>query len=309
MTDKEIIKALECCLSGKEELCKECPLNGKCYGDIDYLLELVLDLINRQQQDISTLKTKCYCISNNRDRIKKRLEIVSRDLQEGSSRLTEAEREKFWKTSDDEIREFWLQLYNYTVPENVKQVIPANMLLKLGHITKSTIDFINRQQEQLEATIAGQETLQKALAEKDREVAELNSDLKLLKNDYDCLKTNFDETVEKNKRLRDKVVGLTAEKDRLIETFGECQEEATRALVEKDKGLFLLNNIAGFKVISEDGSKKEATTTDKTKSCLWCHDMRGNKNLGFTVSDKLAREIINNRFINFCPFCGRELRG
>ena len=52
MTDKEIIKALECCLSGKEELCKECPLNGKCYGDIDYLLELTLDLINRQQEQL-----------------------------------------------------------------------------------------------------------------------------------------------------------------------------------------------------------------------------------------------------------------
>lgn len=50
MTDKEIIKALKCCLSGKEELCKECPLNGKCYGDIDYLLEFALDLINRQQE-------------------------------------------------------------------------------------------------------------------------------------------------------------------------------------------------------------------------------------------------------------------
>ena len=52
MTDKEIIKALKCCLSGKEKLCKECPLNGKCYGDIDYLLELVLDLINRQQEQL-----------------------------------------------------------------------------------------------------------------------------------------------------------------------------------------------------------------------------------------------------------------
>ena len=131
MTDKEIIKALECCLSGKEELCKQCPLNGKCYGDIDYLLEFALDLINRQQ-------------------------------------------------------------------------------------------------EQLDAAANGQETLQKALAEKDREVAELNSDLKLLKNNHEHLKTNFDETVEKNKRLRDKVVGLTAEKEQLIKTFGECQERAVK---------------------------------------------------------------------------------
>ena len=131
MTDKEIIKALECCLSGKEELCKECPLNGKCFGDVDYLLELVLDLINRQQ-------------------------------------------------------------------------------------------------EQLEAAANGHETLQKALADKNKEVAELNSDLKLSKNNHEHLKTNFDETVEKNKRLRDKVVGLTAEKDQLIKTFSECQEEAVK---------------------------------------------------------------------------------
>lgn len=98
----------------------------------------------------------------------------------------------------------------------------------IENLMSYAFDIINRQQEQLEATIAGQKTLQKALAEKDREVAELNSDLKLLKNNYEHLKTNFDETVEKNKRLRDKVVGLTAEKDRLIETFGECQEEAVR---------------------------------------------------------------------------------
>ena len=97
------------------------------------------------------------------------------------------------------------------------------------------LELINRQQaeieeltERLNATIAGQETLQKALTEKDKEVAELNSDLKLLKNNHEHLKTNFDETVEKNKRLRDKVVGLTAEKDRLIETFGECQERAVK---------------------------------------------------------------------------------
>ena len=109
-------------------------------------------------------------------------------------------------------------------------------------VAKDALGLINRQQEQLEAAIAGQETLQKALAEKDREVAELNSDLKLLINDYDCLKRNFDKTIEKNKRLRDKVVGLTAEKEQLIKTFSECQTEAARALVEKDKEIERLKN-------------------------------------------------------------------
>lgn len=55
------------------------------------------------------------------------------------------------------------------------------------------LDLVNRQQEQLDAVIAGQETLQKALAEKDKEIEQ-----------------------------------LTAENDRLIETFGECQERAIK---------------------------------------------------------------------------------
>ena len=50
MTDKEIIKGLKCCLGGKEELCKECPFNGECYGDVEYLIAYALGLINRQQE-------------------------------------------------------------------------------------------------------------------------------------------------------------------------------------------------------------------------------------------------------------------
>ena len=52
MTDKEIIKGLKCCLGGKEELCKECPFNGECYGDVDYLIAYALGLINRQQEQL-----------------------------------------------------------------------------------------------------------------------------------------------------------------------------------------------------------------------------------------------------------------
>ena len=50
MTDKEIIKGLKCCLGGKEELCKECPFNEECYGDVEYLIAYALGLINRQQE-------------------------------------------------------------------------------------------------------------------------------------------------------------------------------------------------------------------------------------------------------------------
>lgn len=43
-------------------------------------------------------------------------------------------------------------------------------------IESYALDLINRQQEQLEAAVAGQETLQKALAEKDREIERLTAD-------------------------------------------------------------------------------------------------------------------------------------
>lgn len=83
------------------------------------------------------------------------------------------------------------------------------------------LDLINRQQEQLEAAIAGQETLQKALAEKDRE----------------------------NERI-------TAEKDQLIKTFGECQAEATKALVDKDKEIERLKNNVFCSVVIDEGKMR-----------------------------------------------------
>lgn len=53
MTDKEIIKALECCHSTKGG-CKDCPLNYRRSTDcVDYLEENALDLIRRQQAEIN----------------------------------------------------------------------------------------------------------------------------------------------------------------------------------------------------------------------------------------------------------------
>ena len=50
MTDNEIIKALECCLSGKDydTACMKCPIEPICESD-DILLKYALDLINRQK--------------------------------------------------------------------------------------------------------------------------------------------------------------------------------------------------------------------------------------------------------------------
>ena len=60
-------------------------------------------------------------------------------------------------------------------------------------LLEDSLDLINHKQELLEAAIAGQETLQKALAKKEREIER-----------------------------------LTAEKEQLIKFFGECQTEAVK---------------------------------------------------------------------------------
>ena len=60
-------------------------------------------------------------------------------------------------------------------------------------LLEDSLDLINHKQELLDAAIAGQETLQKALAEKEKEIER-----------------------------------LTAEKEQLIKIFGECQTEAVK---------------------------------------------------------------------------------
>ena len=157
-------------------------------------------------------------------------------------------------------------------------------------------EIINRQQEQLEAAANGQETLQKALAEKGRDVAELNSDLMLLKNNYNHLKTNFDETVEKNKRLRDKVVGLTAEKDQLIKTFGECQAEAAKEILKNEKEIERLNNnISAMAVTMRNCAK--ATRAEAIKEFAErlkreCLIARGYEILHEGTIDNLVKEMV-----------------
>ena len=57
MTDKEIIKALECCGNVVTSTCKGCPYhithNANC---VKALMHDALDLINRQQAEIEELK-------------------------------------------------------------------------------------------------------------------------------------------------------------------------------------------------------------------------------------------------------------
>lgn len=58
-TDAEIIKALECCISDKDDVCLECPLQNDCFANADgnsEVKELALDPINRLQADRDNYK-------------------------------------------------------------------------------------------------------------------------------------------------------------------------------------------------------------------------------------------------------------
>lgn len=58
MEDKEIIKALECCIS-EDRICEECLYEGESYGNLycdDKLMVDVFDLIKRQQEEIEELE-------------------------------------------------------------------------------------------------------------------------------------------------------------------------------------------------------------------------------------------------------------
>ena len=61
MTDKEIIKALECCIS--DENCENCPLHHKkienaCVLTVVEFYKEILALINRQQAEIERLNIR-----------------------------------------------------------------------------------------------------------------------------------------------------------------------------------------------------------------------------------------------------------
>lgn len=47
---------------------------------------------------------------------------------------------------------------------------------------------------------------------------------------------------------------------------------------------------------------------DQTKYCPWCMDKNHKTNLDFSVIDDGTGHYVTERSINFCPFCGRELR-
>ena len=67
MTDKEMIKAIECCLKSPVD-CDNCAYTKYPVRDCNTILKNdIADLINRQQQEIERLKNDIFCISNEKE--------------------------------------------------------------------------------------------------------------------------------------------------------------------------------------------------------------------------------------------------
>ena len=89
MTDKEIIKALECC---KKDDCDNCPNDfGNCYANLS---GYSLDIINRQQAEI--------------ERLRKEVNLVSIQFQDAQERYEEVQTEiEQWKEEANKYQKLW----------------------------------------------------------------------------------------------------------------------------------------------------------------------------------------------------------
>ena len=116
MTDKDIIKALECCTTPCEDLfaditpCNDCPYHKK--RDCSLLLGNALDLINRQQAEISEYKDKC-------EKCGAKTRVCIESLQNNiAEKQAEIERLNSCVKSEDEVR----AIANATIQTGIKLI-------------------------------------------------------------------------------------------------------------------------------------------------------------------------------------------
>ena len=49
--------------------------------------------------------------------------------------------------------------------------------------------------------------------------------------------------------------------------------------------------------------------TDKLTTCPWCQNHKGKTDLQFSIIDDNFAQYVRTSMINYCPFCGRNVRG
>lgn len=77
MTDKEILKALECCNAEYNE-CEKCPFKNKVYCE-RHIIENAFDLINRQQAEIEICAETIKRQDKEIERLKRENKILSKN--------------------------------------------------------------------------------------------------------------------------------------------------------------------------------------------------------------------------------------
>ena len=102
MTDKEIVKALECCSQDNID-CEECPANGICDNDDFCFTGAILDLINRQKAEKQAMLDHIKVLQYENEKLK-----ADADMADGyADALIE-------RTRTEAIKEFAERLKNQT---------------------------------------------------------------------------------------------------------------------------------------------------------------------------------------------------
>ena len=105
MTDKEIIKALECCYRKGGTPCRDCPFNE--FEDCNDVLmaDYVFNLINRQQEEIERLKEQPYTFQIE---VSKKIEseIKSKAVKEFAERLKKVWWDNGYESPDVDFDDF-----------------------------------------------------------------------------------------------------------------------------------------------------------------------------------------------------------
>lgn len=137
MTDKEIIKALECCADLFD--CISCPCKDFC-GDLGKLQQNALDLINRQQAEIEYLQGEREVlledIHHSADQINEQFEEIER-LQKENNQFADIGK-MYSEIRAEAIKEF---------AENIKlefykefdEIIPSIMADKIDNLVKEMV--------------------------------------------------------------------------------------------------------------------------------------------------------------------------
>ena len=148
MTDNEIIKALECCISHKGfEACESsCPFYEQemCLEDGDALLKYSLDLINRQQAEIERLKAENQSIKYCYERAKSYNDTLAESCEKNCKKFNMTTRAEAIKEFAERLKRRFAYDPNYNnVVNNVASVFREGIDDLVAEMTGETFTKVD----------------------------------------------------------------------------------------------------------------------------------------------------------------------